>query len=202
MLHKSKFIVPFLALLALPAFAGGEKEFFQGLQGCFQITFSYVEDGIHDQKVEKLVEWIAPSPAGIPTSLQHVGVMHGHAFKHWHEEWTENAGHWTQKVVGPRGDFRYECTASIDHGQWSCLSKKAPIPRRDKEQGRTYESLDRLNTLQVTPKGWVQSENNTKWNSKGEVESKELGWNHYVRIPEENCKAGIDFLAKMNSEGL
>ncbi|MEO5969598.1 MAG: DUF6607 family protein, partial [Bdellovibrionia bacterium] len=128
-----------------------------------------------------------------PGSLQHIGIAGGQAFKHWREEWSQlSNGDWNQKVVGPFEDFRYECAAPIVANQWRCAVKAAPKPRRDKDR-TDYVKLDRENTLQVTPKGWVQSENNTKLDKEGKAVSNELGWNEYRRVDESNCQLAKDF---------
>jgi len=178
------------------AFAMDNDEFFKNLKGCFSVSFEYIEDGKKDQFIDGLYEWVG-SLAGDPeTSIQHIGVVENQAFKHWREEWHPNAdGSWYQKVTGPAGDFRYECSAPIQFNQWRCSVRNAPKPRRDKARN-DYETLDRENTLQVTSRDWIQAENNIKRDQSGKAISNELGWNKYHRVDESKCQAAKDLIAR------
>ncbi len=200
----SCFAFVLFAISASSAHASDTDAFFKGLTGCFRINFHYFEKGI--QHIDGLYEWIYPVK-GSPTNLQHLGIVEEkdgdivkvHAFKHWREEWHKNSdGTAYQKVVGPREDFRYECSAKIEFNQWRCAVANAPKPRRD--QGREdYETLDRENTLQITSEGWVQNENNTKRDKNGNIVSKELGWNTYERVDESFCKAAKELQIKLEA---
>jgi hypothetical protein len=96
-------------------------------------------------------------------------------------------GSFTQTVIGPSGDPRYACTAPFQFHQWRCATPGAPKPLRDRER-TDYQTLDRENTLQITPKGWVQAENNTKCTAAGVAVANELGWNEYRRVDEARCR--------------
>jgi hypothetical protein len=195
-LKNSCSLVFLASLLFGSSVLAGEKEtFLKNLTGCFNVTFRYVEDGANDQAIENLYEWISPLKDA-PGALQHIGVVEGQAFKHWLEEWSVLPnGDLNQKVTGPYGDFRYECAAPAKFNQWRCSVTAAPKPRRDKER-TDYVRLDRENTLQITPNGWVQSENNTKLDKDGNAVSNELGWNEYQRVDESKCQPAKDFLQK------
>jgi hypothetical protein len=69
-------------------------------------------------------------------------------------------------VIGPFEDLRYTCTAQFQFNQWRCTTPGAPKPQRDRER-TDYQTLDRENTLQITPQGWVQAENNVKRTATG-----------------------------------
>ena len=184
------------SLVCAKAQAGTPEDFVNNLSGCFKVSFRYVEDGKNDQQIEELNEWMAPEKGESQTTIQHYGVVGGHAFKHWSEEWKKlENGTWYQKVIGPFGDFRYECAAKIEFNQWRCSVANAPKPRRDKDR-TDYVTLDRENTLQVTPKGWVQSENNVKRDKDGKAIANELGWNEYRRVDDKLCQPAIDLLEK------
>jgi hypothetical protein len=180
------------------AFAGSSNEFFKNLSGCFNVSFEYKEEGRAPVLIDGLFEWIAPLQADPETSLQHIGLTEGQAFKHWREEWKENSdGTWSQKVIGPFGDFRYECSAPLENNKWRCAVKGAPKPRRDKDR-RDYLKLDRDNTLEVTPEGWVQTEENVKRDADGKAVSNEMGWNRYERVDNSHCAVAIEFMKRMN----
>lgn len=176
------------SLLSSPAFAltYTPEEFFKNLSGCFRVTFQFVEDGANDQKFTPVHEYVTLDKKEGTYSLQHFLVPDDQAFKHWREEWSNSGGMWNQKVIGPYEDFRYECSAPMTFNQWRCTAQNAAKSRRDKDR-KDYKTLDRENTLQVTPKGWIHAENNTKRDAEGNAVSNELGWNEYERVDEKFC---------------
>lgn len=184
--------------LSAPVFAGSSTEFFKNLSGCFNVSFEYQEEGRAPVLIDGLYEWIAPLKSDPDTFLQHIGMSEGQVFKHFREEWTENAdGTWNQKVIGPFGDFRYQCSAPLENNRWRCAVKAAPKPRRDKDR-TDYVKLDRDNTVEVSPDRWVQAEQNVKRDKEGRAVSSEVGWNRYERVEDSYCAAAIEFMKKMN----
>ena len=104
------------------------------------------------------------------------------------EEWQRHPDDsFTQTVIGPFENLRYTCTARFQFHQWRCTTPGAPKPQRDRER-TDYQTLDRENTLQITPKGWVQAENNVKRTAAGGAVANELGWNEYRRVDEGRCR--------------
>ena len=162
--------------------------FIKNLSGCFGVTFRYIEDGLHNKEIKDNFESITLVTEGKTYKLQHLLIVDHQSQKHWREEWTElQDGRWSQKVVGPFEDFRYECAAPLQFNQWRCTSLKSPKPRRDRARTE-YETLDRENTLQITDRGWVQNENNIKRSKDGKAVSNELGWNEYRRVEDSKCQ--------------
>jgi hypothetical protein len=153
--------------------------------GCFAVTFNYVEDGEHDAFYQAVMERAVLSseqPLIISRSL----ILDGQEQLHWSEEWTQQEGRrWQQKVVGPFGDFRYECTGTWTLNQWSCEAPQSPKPRRD--QARPYKTIDRVNQLQINGQRWVHSQVNRKITAENELYSVEMGWNLYQRVDDKRC---------------
>jgi hypothetical protein len=164
------------------------------IAGCFAVSYRFVEDGDHDYEIPRVLEWITVKPAGHVSVVQHYGIYEDKAhpgtfevMKHFREDWSSPDGvTWTQKVFGPGGDFRYACTSPDRFGQLRCKSPGAPKPVRDAERD-DYDVLDRDTTLQITPRGWVQSEVNDKVKTDGTVVATEVGWVEYRRIDEAAC---------------
>ena len=182
-----------LAVSVIPHFAQADapttSDILKSLSGCFEVSYRYVEDGPHDLELKgNLYEWITFQQDQGTLKFQHHGVSDGQIFKHWREEWREtSSGMWSQKVIGPFEDFRYECEAAFNFRQWRCVTLKSPKPLRDSKR-TDYQYLDRENTLQITPNGWIQAENNTKKSADGKPITNELGWNEYRRIDDAKCK--------------
>jgi hypothetical protein len=178
-------------LLAGPGF-GGEAltppEPLSHLAGCFEVSYRFVEDGANDKDIKgDLFEEITVEARDGVWAFQHWGVFKGQRIKHWREEWRRNPdASFTQTVIGPFEDARYECTAPFRFNQWRCATRGAPKPQRDRAR-TDYRTLDRENTLQLTPRGWVQSENNVKRDGSGAPVANEVGWNEYRRVDATKC---------------
>jgi hypothetical protein len=159
------------------------------LAGCFEVSYRFVEDGMHDQDIRgDLLEEITLDAQDGVYAFQHYGIFKGQRIKHWREEWRRHPdGVFTQTVIGPFENPRYACTAPFQFNQWRCTTPGAPKPQRDRER-TDYQTLDRENTLQITPKGWVQAENNVKRTATGDAVANELGWNEYRRVDEGRCR--------------
>jgi len=173
------------------------------LTGCFHVTYRFVENGKYDFEQtlfegKPIIEWIAkvssPSTEN-GTTLQHWGVLWNNtsqqyeAQKHWSEEWVNKGqGQWRQIVYSPSGARRYTCEGKFRFNQLRCSALDAPKPMRDKNR-KDYDRLDRENTFQLTPVGWVQSEKNIKKQNNGTQISNEVGWVEYRRVDEKKCEA-------------
>jgi len=159
------------------------------LAGCFEVSYRFVEDGVHDQDIRgNLLEEITLEEQDGVYAFQHYGIVKGRRLKHWREEWRRHPdGSFTQTVIGPSDNLRYTCTAPFPFHQWRCATPGAPKPLRDRER-TDYQTLDRENTLQITPQGWVQAENNVKRTATGVAVANELGWNEYRRVDEGRCQ--------------
>jgi hypothetical protein len=178
----------------------------QQLAGCFEVSYRFVEDGIHDIFSERYglnattKEWVGFQKTGQDTFLlQHVFFLGSRPMPHWHEIWIwhPDTQAWTQEVwggaPGPASGLRYRCMAPWTGNRWECHAGRAEKPFRDDGapfgfKRDDYDWLDRRNILLVTPNGWVQNEDNRKMGSSGELVSHELGWITYARIPEERCE--------------
>ena len=69
-------------------------------------------------------------------------------------------------------------------GQLHCSSLGAAKPTRDQRQA--YDLLNRVSTIQITRKGWVQSEMNDKVTKEGKVVATEVGWIEYRRTTDDS----------------
>jgi hypothetical protein len=167
----------------------GPPEPLQYLAGWFEVSYRFVEDGMHDKDIRgDLFEEITLEDRNGVWAFQHWGVFKGRRIKHWREEWRRHPdGSFTQTVIGPFENFRYECTAPFRFNQWRCTTPAAPKPQRDRDR-RDYHILDRENTLHITPNGWVHSENNVKRTTPGTAVANELGWNEYRRVDAARCR--------------
>lgn len=122
-------------------------------------------------------------------------------------EWTyqnktaeEVAGQWTQKVFQVDDSPRYEGTATwvhVDGKSYWENTTPAPLPRREYTTRADYNITMRGNRHEITPEGWVHDQDNAKIMRKsGEADfllAKEKGYNTYVKVPDERCKAAADW---------
>lgn len=146
-----------------------------------------------------------------------------HIVKHWRQDWlfentdlylyngdnnwtftkkdaNEIAGQWTQKVYQVDDSPRYEGTASwvhVDGKSYWENTTPAPLPRREYTKRADYNITMRGNRHEITPEGWVHDQDNSKVMrkaGKGDfVLAKEKGYNTYVKVPDERCKAAADW---------
>jgi hypothetical protein len=189
------------------------------LAGCFNVTYRFVEDGVHDLFSKKYAldkphkEWIGFKRGEKDTFiLQHATFHDDQATSHFHEVWKYHPGEetWTQEVWSQaygneRRALRYQCTAPWEMNRWECHAGKAQKPFRDNGApfgfNRTdYERLDRENTLLVTPKGWIQNEHNSKRSESGKIVSYELGWITYRRLEDAACKTAFDLFPRESGD--
>jgi len=194
MLMKSLKLLSLVAFCGLPmprarAAENGEA-LIQKMAGCFAVSYRFVEDGTHDVDIHGSFEEIENTRAADGALIfQHAGILNNKKFRHLKEEWRALPGDfWEQKVFGPSGAFRYECHGRFENGQLRCLAPASPKPVRDRER-KDYATLDRENTIQITDKGWVQSERNIKRDAQGLEVSREVGWVEYRKSEKANCAA-------------
>lgn len=211
-LHIRLLAVSVLAGLACPSLADAppadELRNILNLSGCFEVTYTFAEDGKRDtlakgEPLGPITEWVGyeTAPDGAIT-LTHVSITgDGRTVPHWHEVWRYHRGSttWTQEVRrGAPGkevkELRYRCTAPWRMNLWQCHAGQAPKPFRDGGApfgfDRTdYDRIDRENIVLVTPKGWIHNEHNRKMTDAGAVVAHELGWIEYRRIDEVKCAA-------------
>lgn len=143
--------------------------------------------------------------------------------KHWRQDWLyENTdlyyyngdnnwtfekkepnqvmGQWTQKVFQVDDSPRYEGTATwvhVDGKSYWENTTPAPLPRREFTTRADYNITMRGNRHEITTEGWVHDQDNDKVMRKvGEddfVLAKEKGYNRYVQVADERCKAAADW---------
>ncbi len=213
-------LLPVLAFAAAAATATGaanagpptgELQNIRNLAGCYEVTYRFVEDGVHDTwsddyDLGPVKEWVGykEDPKGAIT-LPHVSITSdGRAVPHWYEVWSFHPASrtWTQEIwrgapADEPKELRYRCTAPWKMNRWQCHAGQAPKPFRDSGApfgfARVdYDVIDRENILLVTGSGWVQNEHNRKLTEAGAVVAYELGWITYRRLDQEHCAVAID----------
>jgi hypothetical protein len=155
----------------------------RNLQGCFRVSYRFVEDGTHDYEVKDFLEWITLKRESDAYLIQHYGLLGGEVIEHFYEAWTLLGNERWQQDVGPS---RYTCVSEARMGQLHCSSPGAPKPIRDRRRS-DYDLLNRVSTIQITPKGWVQSEINDKVTKAGNVVATEVGWVDYRRAGDDSA---------------
>jgi hypothetical protein len=160
----------------------------QNLQGCFRVSYRFVEDGKRDYEIKDALEWITLKEQPGVYVVQHYGLYDGSIVEHFSETWSLlGDGRWRQDI----GPSRYSCVSEVRLGQLHCASPGTPKPIRDARR-IDYDVLNRVSTIQITPKGWVQNEINDKVAKGGQVVATEVGWVEYRRTaddsPCENAK--------------
>jgi hypothetical protein len=157
--------------------AASAPDHIQNLQGCFRVSYRFVEDGRRDFEIKDALEWIALKQQPGAYLITHYGLIGvGEVMQHYTETWSLLPdGRWRQDV----GPSRYTCISEVRMGQLHCSSPGAAKPTRDQRQ--LYDLLNRVSTIQITPKGWVQSEMNDKVTKEGKVVATEVGWIEYRR---------------------
>jgi hypothetical protein len=155
----------------------------QNLQGCFRVSYRFVEDGQHDYDIKDALEWITLKEQSGAYLVQHYGLIGSEIVEHFNETWSLlGDGRWRQNV----GPSRYTCISEVRMGQLHCSSPGAPKPIRDRIRN-DYDLLNRVSTIQITPNGWVQSEMNDKVTKAGQVVATEIGWVEYRRIADDSA---------------
>ena len=90
----------------------------QNLQGCFRVSYRFVEDGKHDYEVKDVLEWITLQRQSGAYVIQHYGLIGGEVMQHFNETWSVlRDGRWRQDV----GPSRYTCISQVRMGQLNCI---------------------------------------------------------------------------------
>jgi hypothetical protein len=173
--------------------ASAGPPFLRDLQGCFHVSYRFVEDGAHDYEIKSALEWITLKDVSSAYVVTHYGLTGKAVIEHFTEHWTGlPGGRWRQQV-GSSEAPRYTCESDIRFGQMRCVSPGAAKPIRD-DKRTDYDVLNRSTTIQVTPAGWVQNEVNDKVTRAGTVVATEVGWIEYRRTADETACEGAKAL--------
>ena len=115
-------------------------------------------------------------------------------------------GQWTQKVYQVDDSPRYEGTASwvhIDGKSYWENTTPAPLPRREFSKRSDYNVTLRGNRHEVTNSGWVHDQDNKKIQKDDGsqfVLAHEKGYSTYTRVPDEDCKAAVEWWEKNSNK--
>ena len=60
----------------------------QNLQGCFRVSYRFVEDGKHDYDIKDALEWITLREQSGAYFIQHYGVFGTEIGQHFNETWS------------------------------------------------------------------------------------------------------------------
>ena len=141
-----------------------------------------------------------------------------HIVKHWRQDWIYQnqdfytyAGdnswvyhkkakrdvkrQWTQKVYQVDDSPRYEGSGTwihVDGKSYWENTTNAPLPRREYTKRSDYNITSRGNRHEITKDGWVHDQDNSKVLTKGNQQTiiaKEKGYNTYVKVDDNKCKA-------------
>ena len=115
-------------------------------------------------------------------------------------------GQWTQKVFQVDDSPRYEGTSSwvhVDGKSYWENTTPAPLPRREFSKRSDYNVTLRGNRHEVTNKGWVHDQDNKKIQKDDGsqfVLAHEKGYTTYNRVPDEDCKAAVEWWKKNSNK--
>ena len=144
---------------------------------------------------EEVVRAIEDRPGKVVLQHMIVAVIDDKpvVIKHWRQDWTyepksvlaytaagkwavepvpeaERKGAWSQTVWETDDSPRYGAVGrwTYDDGvaQWLSGETRRPLPRRDATRHPVYDHLEGTNRHILTPKGWVQQEDNEKVGAK------------------------------------
>jgi len=112
-------------------------------------------------------------------------------------------GQWTQKVYQVDDSPRYAGSSTWVHFDgkhyWENQSD-SPLPRREYSKRSDYNVMSRGNRQEITTTGWVHEQDNDKIIRKDGKEdvllAQEKGYNTYVKVADERCKAAKDWWKK------
>ena len=150
--------------------------------------------------------------------------------KHWRQDWIyentdfyvydynnkwtyikkdkkEVKGQWSQKVFQVDDSPRYEGSGTwvhVDGKSYWENTTSAPLPRREYTKRKDYNVTVRGNRQEITESGWIHDQNNKKVvreDGKPDVIlAFEKGFNNYVKVEDEKCKAASDWWFKNKSK--
>jgi hypothetical protein len=115
-------------------------------------------------------------------------------------------GQWTQKVYQVDDSPRYEGTSSwvhVDGKSYWENTTPAPLPRREFSKRSDYNITLRGNRQEINDKGWVHDQDNKKIqkdDGSQSVLAHEKGYSTYTRVPDEDCKAAVDWWKKNSNK--
>ena len=115
-------------------------------------------------------------------------------------------GQWTQKVYQVDDSPRYEGTSSwvhVDGKSYWENTTPAPLPRREFSKRSDYNVTLRGNRHEVTDSGWVHDQDNKKIQKDDGsqfVLAHEKGYSTYTRVPDEDCKAAVEWWEKNSNK--
>ena len=115
-------------------------------------------------------------------------------------------GQWTQKVYQVDDSPRYEGTSSwvhVDGKSYWENKTPAPLPRREFSKRSDYNVTLRGNRHEVTDSGWVHDQDNKKIQKDDGsqfVLAHEKGYSTYTRVPDEDCKAAVEWWEKNSNK--
>lgn len=119
----------------------------------------------------------------------------------WKPKKTEREGKWVRRITNLDDGLRHQCVAPWKLGtgypEWSC-SSYAPIPGREsRDMGRKdYQTMERGTRLIVYGQSFLERQANVKTIHEGDKRTplaKEVGKNWYVRAPDADCKAAVEW---------
>ncbi len=150
--------------------------------------------------------------------------------KHWRQDWLfentnfymfngdnhwnfvtkpneEVKGQWTQKVYQVDDSPRYEGSSTwvhVDGKNFWENTTDAPLPRREYTKRSDYNVTVRGNRHEITKNGWVHDQDNKKViREEGKddiVLAEEKGYNTYVKVDDNKCKAAQDWWKANNKK--
>ena len=105
------------------ALAASAPAHIQNLQGCFRVSYRFVEDGTRDYEIKDALEWITLKQQSGAYLIQYYGLIRtGEVVQHFTETWSSlQDGRWRQDV-GPSRIHAFQRS-----GWGNCI---APHPAR------------------------------------------------------------------------
>ena len=149
-----------------------------------------------------------------------------HIVKHWRQDWTyqnvnfyifngdnqwkyetksktQVKGQWTQKVYQVDDSPRYQGSGSwvyVDGKTYWESTTDAPLPRREYTKRSDYNVTERTSRHLIKDNGWAHDQDNLKivrkTGEKDTVLAQEKGYNTYVKVADDKCKAAKDYWTK------
>jgi hypothetical protein len=80
--------VVFLGPCAAQQLPSSAPTHIQNLQGCFRVSYRFVEDGKHDYEIKDFLEWITLNQQSGAYLIQHYGLFGGAVSEHFNEAWS------------------------------------------------------------------------------------------------------------------
>ena len=116
-------------------------------------------------------------------------------------------GQWTQKVFQVDDSPRYEGSASwvhVDGKSYWENTTPAPLPRREFSKRSDYNVTLRGNRHEIIDDGWIHDQDNKKIQKDDagneSVLAHEKGFSTYTKVPDDECKAAVDWWMKNSNK--